>query len=341
MILIRNSYLSFLISKRSITLILLALTLCIISFIVSLTLGAESISLNEVFQYFSGTLSGGAWFILHELRAPRSFTAFIAGGALGISGCIVQALIKNPLATPDLLGISSGGTLGTLIYMFLFQHLLPYSMMPLFTGIGCTISLSILLIFIKKRVRTLQIIFMGLAINTILGAIITGSMLFSNEFTGSSFYVWTIGSTYGSSWENLSVMSTLFIILSVFCILVIPLLDVHHLSDDLVISFGQNINKERKILLFMASMFSAVAVAYTGPVGFVGLIAPHCAKKLNPFDYKIIVPLSFLIGSIITLISDTLGRILFPPYEFPLGVFTSIIGAPYFLFILLKTEQGK
>ncbi|MGL5722683.1 MAG: FecCD family ABC transporter permease [Brevinema sp.] len=341
MILIRNPQFSFLLSKKSLVLIVIALSACIIAFTLSLTLGAEMLTLNEVLQYFTGKLTGSSWFILHELRIPRSFTALIAGGALGISGCIVQALIKNPLATPDLLGISSGGTIGTLVYMFWFQSILPYAMMPLFTGLGCTLSLSILLVFLKKKVRTLQIIFMGLAINTILGAIITGSMLFSNEFTGSSFYVWTIGSTYGSSWENLSMMNVLFASL---CFISIPLgflLDVHYLSDDLVISFGRNLNKERQILLFIAAMFSAVAVAYTGPVGFVGLIAPHCAKKITPYDYKTILPMSFFIGAIITLIADTLGRILAPPYEFPLGIFTAIIGAPYFLFILLKTGTGK
>ncbi|MGL5955881.1 MAG: FecCD family ABC transporter permease, partial [Brevinema sp.] len=239
----------------------------------------------------------------------------------------------------DLLGISTGGTIGTLIYMFWFQSFLPYIFLPFFTGLGCFFALSILLITLKQHTRTLQMIFMGLALNTIFGAVITGSMLFSNEFTGSSFYIWTVGSTYGSSWEQISIMLLLFSVLCVISVFLGNTLDIHSLSDDLVVNFGRNLGKERQILLVIAAMFSTVSVAYIGPVGFVGLIAPHCAKKLSPTEYKVILPLSFFIGAIITLCADILGRILFPPYEFPLGVFTAIIGAPYFLYILLKTNS--
>ncbi|MGL4676112.1 MAG: FecCD family ABC transporter permease [Brevinema sp.] len=339
MLTIRNKNFSFLISPRSLLFLCIALIVCGLIFVLSLAIGAEFIPITDILLYFQKGNIGSSYFILHELRLPRSITALIAGGVLGIAGSIVQALIKNPLASPDLLGISTGGTIGTLVYMFWLHAFVPYIFLPFFTGLGCFLALSILLIFLKKRTHTLQIIFLGLALNTIFGAVITGAMLFSNEFAGSAFYIWTIGSTYGSSWENISVMLVLFGILCFSIIFLGSTLDIHSLSDDLIVSYGRNLDRERQILLGIATMFSTVSVAYIGPVGFVGLIAPHCAKKLSPIDYKIILPLSFLIGSIITLCADILGRVLVPPYEFPLGVFTAIIGAPYFLYILLKTDS--
>ncbi|MGL4387991.1 MAG: FecCD family ABC transporter permease [Brevinema sp.] len=341
MIIVQHKYFSYIFEKKPFIYILLALITCLSLFIMAITVGSETIPLNEVINSLSSSSQSTHQFIIQELRIPRAITALLAGGSLGISGAIVQVVIKNPLTSPDLLGINSGGTVGAMLYLFFFQSFIPFIFFPIFVFVGSVMATGILLFFLKNKVETFRLILIGLALNSIFGAITTASLIYTNEKLGSILYVWTIGSTYGVSAQN---AQTMLVISRVLLFLIIPLsriLNLHVYPDEIIINAGEKIIEQRRGLLLIAVLFSTVAVSYVGPVGFIGLIAPHLAKKMIPRDYLSILPFAFLLGAILTLSADILGRTFNPPYEFPLGVFTTMIGAPYFIYILLKMEGRR
>ena len=332
MIVIRNSYLSIIIEKKYIYYFLLSLLLLSLLIFIAITSGAQAIPFNDIPLIFSP--SSPYYFIITELRLPRILGAIIGGGLLAVSGVIIQAIIKNPLASPDIIGISAGGTLGAFVYILYLSRFFPYYILPIFTFSGSLLTLYLILFFLKNILNSFQIILTGIALNTLLGAIITGLMLFSNEFAGDGLYTWSVGSTYGLSLLNISVMSLGVVLLLLILPLLARLLSIHSISDDLVVNLGGNLDKDKKTLLIVAVLLSSLSVSYLGPVSFVGLIAPHCAKKIIPNNYYFLVLLAFIIGAILTLSADIIARTINIPYEYPLGVFTTLIGGPYFLYIL-------
>ncbi|MGL4524163.1 MAG: FecCD family ABC transporter permease [Spirochaetia bacterium] len=339
MLIVRNKIFSCRLPKRDLLCLWLGLLLLVALGISSLMIGSVEMGFTDVMRAIFSPGASNA-FIVRQLRLPRIITAILCGGILSVSGCIVQAVIKNPLASPDILGMSTGGTLGAFSYLFFFAAVLPYYFLPIFVFMGSLGVLAILLVFLRNHTASLNLILIGIAINTFLGAIVTASMLFSNEFTGASLYIWTVGSTYGSSWGNIKVLGIGVFLVALCMPWTAKILAIHALSDDLVISLGGHLKRERMLLLVVAVLCGALATSYVGVVGFVGLIGPHCARKLISYNYNLILPMSFVIGGILTVIGDLLGRGILPPFEYPLGVFTTLMGAPYFLYILLRTKKG-
>ncbi|MGL4394594.1 MAG: FecCD family ABC transporter permease [Brevinema sp.] len=341
MIVVQNKYISYIFERKPFFYLAIAGILCILLFFLAIALGSEVIPLSNVIQSLFGKGQGTSQFIIQELRLPRAITALLAGGSLAVAGAIVQVVIKNPLTSPDLLGINSGGTVGAMFYLFFFQSFVPFLFFPIFVFAGSAMAIAILLFFLKNKIETFRLILIGLALNSIFAAITTASLIYTNEKLGSILYVWTIGSTYGVSSQSAQIMLVISVILMFLILPLSRILNLHVYPDEIVVNAGEKLPEQRRALLLISVLFSTVAVAYVGPVGFVGLIAPHLAKKIIPRDYFFILPFTFLLGAILTLFADILGRTWNPPYEFPLGVFTTMIGAPYFIYILLKMEGRR
>ncbi|MCY8317751.1 Fe(3+)-citrate ABC transporter permease YfmE [Bacillus vallismortis] len=324
--------------KRPLLAILILAVLLIVLSIISIGFGALYISPDAVVANLLG-LDHSFAFIIQQYRLPRILLAILAGSGLAAAGAILQGVIRNPLASPDVVGISKGSGLAAMAVILIFPespvYVLPFSA---FAG-AAIIAVLLLIIARKKRIQPSSLALSGIA----LGAVCHAGMQFMMvKFPGdvNAALIWLTGSLWGRNWEEIKLLAPwLLILLPIVCIL-IPKLDLMSLGDELAQGLGENANRLRFILIFTAVALAGSCVAAVGSIGFIGLLAPHIARRLTGEKAKYLLPASALIGAIILLIADTLGRSIMPPVEIPAGILTAVIGAPYFLY-LLKFEARK
>ncbi|MEG7335818.1 Fe(3+)-citrate ABC transporter permease YfmE [Bacillus sp. 0102A] len=324
--------------KRPLLAILILAVLLIVLSITSIGFGALYISPDAVVTNLLG-LDQSFEFIIQQYRLPRILLAILAGAGLAAAGAILQGVIRNPLASPDVVGISKGSGLAAMTVILMFPespvYVLPFSA---FAG-AAIIAVLLLMIARKKGIQPSSLALSGIALGAVCHAEMQYMMV---KFPGdvNAALIWLTGSLWGRNWEEVKLLAPwLLILLPIICIL-IPKLDLMSLGDELAQSLGENANRLRFILIFTAVALAGSCVAVVGSIGFIGLLAPHIARRLTGEKAKYLLPASALIGAIILLIADTLGRSIMPPVEIPAGILTAVIGAPYFLY-LLKFEARK
>ncbi|MEG7381393.1 Fe(3+)-citrate ABC transporter permease YfmE [Bacillus subtilis] len=324
--------------KRPLLAILILAVLLIVLSIISIGFGALYISPDAVVTNLLG-LDQSFEFIIQQYRLPRILLAILAGAGLAAAGAILQGVIRNPLASPDVVGISKGSGLAAMTVILMFPespvYVLPFSA---FAG-AAIIAVLLLMIARKKGIQPSSLALSGIALGAVCHA---GMQYMMVKFPGdvNAALIWLTGSLWGRNWEEVKLLAPwLLILLPIVCIL-IPKLDLMSLGDELAQGLGENANRLRFILIFTAVALAGSCVAVVGSIGFIGLLAPHIARRLTGEKAKYLLPASALIGAIILLIADTLGRSIMPPVEIPAGILTAVIGAPYFLY-LLKFEARK
>ncbi|ASB91135.1 MULTISPECIES: FecCD family ABC transporter permease [Bacillus] len=318
-----------------IILLFLVMLACVI---ISMGYGALYIAPGDVVKNLFG-ISGEYQFIIQKYRLARVVLAVLAGAGLGVSGAILQGVIRNPLASPDVIGITKGASLAAMIVILIFPAA-PLIVLPLSAFAGAGLVAVLLMIFVrKKNARPSTIALVGIALGAVCHA---GMQYMMVKFPGdvNAALIWVTGSLWGRNWDEIKLLAPWLMIFLPILFLLASKLDLMSLGDELVDGLGERSARLRFILIFAAVGLAGSCVAVVGSIGFIGLIAPHIARRLVGTKSKHLLPASGLAGSIILLASDSLGRGLMPPVEIPAGILTAIIGAPYFLY-LLKQEAGK
>jgi len=310
---------------------ILVLILLILSAIASLSIGAVLINpieaVNSLFMQDN--------FIINEYRAPRMFLALIVGSSLAISGALIQGVVRNALASPDVIVITKGASLFAVVIIMLFPSA-PLFILPFGSFIGALmISLILTLLISKFNVKGSKLALIGLAIGAICTAIVQ-YLLIRNPLDANTAFVWLTGSLYGHNMSHVWVILPWFIIALPIIFYYCHQLDILTLGDDVAIALGAKVKKVKAILLFLAVILAGASISVVGGLSFLGLIAPHIARQLVGHKHKHITVMSGLLGALILMISDSLARGIHPPIDIPVGVIVAIVGVPYFLFLLRR-----
>lgn len=346
-IVFRKGKLSFIYEKRNALIVTLALIISLASILFSASVGQRYIPIYKVIEVLFGNGQGGDLLIINTIRLPRTFVAFLVGASLGISGAILQGVVKNPLAAPNIIGITDSGSVGALVFLTLFTDPKNNSLttsifyMPLFAFAGA--FLSVLLVYFlayKKGVTPYRLILIGIAISGAAKAlasilIINGPVIFIKEAQ-----LWITGTVYGTNWTHVKLLGIWFIIVYTITLIYVRELNAQNLDDSISTGLGSDVEKNRFILMVLSAALASGAVAVGGGIGFVGLIAPHICRKLTNSSFEYMTPLSALVGGIIVVLSDIAARTLFFPLDLPVGIFTAGIGAPFFIYLLIKNQKS-
>lgn len=320
--------------------LILGLCLCLL-FILNIAIGPVSIPLLTVLKAFLTSSKNVDSTIVLSIRLPMAISAIIVGASLGISGAIFQAILRNPLADPYILGISAGAALGAAVAQALMLTSIPVSLSAFLGAIGSMIFVYLLSIS-SGRSTPLYLILAGVAISALLGSVMSFVMLLSNTMQVKiySIMLWIMGGIKEIGVHELIFVSTIFIILILFAIVLSPYLDILSFGDEKALSLGVHVERARLLSMIVASLLAGIAVYLSGIVGFVGLVVPHITRLVIGPSHKKLLVVSMFIGSIFLLLSDLIARTVLKPIVIPVGVITSLIGAPFFLYLLLRVYRG-
>ncbi|MEG0711284.1 MAG: iron ABC transporter permease [Niameybacter sp.] len=307
--------------------------------LIGLVIGFSTVgSVNLSFQEIIGELVRGDNEMIHtivfKMRLPRNILAILVGANLAVAGLFLQAVMKNPLADPGITGVSSGASVGAIIILLVspaYTGILP---IVAFVGGGAACALVYMMAW-KKGLQPNRIVLAGVAVNTILGGIISFfSTMYSDRI--QSAMLWLNGSLATKTWADVQTLIGYSIVGLLVSFLLIRKANILQLGDEAAINLGVNIHWARMIISVVAVFLAATATAVVGIVSFVGLIVPHIARMLMGNDHKYTLPFSMALGSIVLLMADTLGRTIGGSIEIPVGVIMAIVGGPFFLYLLRK-----
>ena len=326
----RTSHVSF----RTIGFYAVTLSLMVLLFGLSIRLGTYTLSFEEIWAAFQPDDKN--YFTLMEYRLPRAVLAILLGGALAISGVLVQSVVRNPLASPDILGINNAaGLVAVSVLMFLPN--LAFYWMPIFAFFGGVLSFVILWVVCGFNFRPIKMAIIGVALSA-LWAAISHYLMLTNPVEINTAMLWLTGSLWGRSWSYLNVVLPWLVILLPLPFIFCRDLDTLGLGENKASTLGVTVNKVQISVLVLAVALSTTAVAICGPIAFLGLVAPHLARRLVGGRHRTLLPAALIIGALLLQLSDILARVIDPPTELPAGILTAIIGAPYFFYLLMRTK---
>nr|WP_254434299.1 iron ABC transporter permease [Halobacillus sp. Marseille-Q1614] len=313
--------------------------------LISLNLGAIQISPSEVFQTLIGQGNSRQELVLFDFRLPGIVIALLVGMALSVSGAILQGVTQNDLAEPGILGINSGAGFAVILYIFFFQSSMNsltgwgICMLPLFGLVGAFFA-AVLVYFLawKQGVEPMRLVLVGIGVNAGFSAAL---ILFQVKMNPQDFMqaiVWLSGDIWSPNWGFVIAIAPGILLLIIYGIAKYAALNVLNLGDDVAMGLGAGVEKERRVLLFVAVSLAGLSVAAAGGIAFLGLVAPHIARRIVGPKHQYLLPLSTLIGAAVLLTADTLGRNLLAPSEIPVGIVVTIISTPYFIYLLMKTK---
>lgn len=333
--------------KRLIVILAVLLCLCII---VSSSVGSSKVNFITVVKALLGRISKTTIVstvqdsIVMSIRLPRVFCSVLVGASLSMAGLVMQGVFQNPLVSPYTLGVSSGASFGASLAIILSAKLailgLGIYLTPVFAFIFSLLTM-ILVYSISKITNhaTRTLILSGVAIGYLFSALVSALKYVSDVQSLPELVFWSMGSLLGLQWNVV-----LLILIPFSVCLVVALcngwnLNVMAMGEEESMALGVDYKKMQIISFIVATLLTSVSVAFTGVIGFVGLIAPHVTRMLIGSDYRYCIPASALMGSLLLLISDTLARTLFSPIEIPVGIITSFIGVPFFLYLIVRRRR--
>lgn len=303
-------------------------------FLCSVLSGAVAIPVSALGDILNGGEDNASRQILLNIRLPRAIVAALVGMNLAVSGAVLQAVMKNPLADPHIIGISSGAGLAGIFVIVLFPAL-EYLIVP---TAFCGAMLAAACIYIlawKNGIRPLRIVLAGVAVSSFLGAGISAILvLYSDRVHGA--LMWMVGGLAARSWPHVEIILPYAVIGFILAVCGAHYLNILQLGDDVAKGLGVNVELVRLVFTAIGALLAASAVSVAGLLGFVGLIVPHTVRLLTGSDYRFLIPSSALLGIAVVTYSDTLARVAFAPLELPVGIFMAALGAPFFLFLLRK-----
>ncbi|MFB4166133.1 iron ABC transporter permease [Alteribacillus sp. JSM 102045] len=316
-----------------------ALLLLIISFFSGLAGGGDGFEFISTWNALFSDESSGQKFIVFDLRLGRVLAAMLAGMLLALSGLLFQGILRNPLADPSIIGVTSGAGVGALAVMFLLSGF-SAAWIPIGAIAGAFVTVGIVLFFSwKTQFQPAVLALMGIGVSAAGGAI-TQILITRSNMNAASALTWLSGSTYASGFSELQqfLLWPVIILLPLSAIFMNKL-NILSLGDQTAIGLGVRTITVRWFAALLATFSASMAVAAVGTIGFIGLVAPHLARLLTGHDHRKILPVSLLLGAVLLVIADTAGRMVLAPKEIPSGLVAAVIGAPFFLWLMSKTPK--
>lgn len=333
---------------------LILFSLLVFSVLISVTMGSVEISVKDIYKVIlykafslgnasalpSDSIIDIVWFI----RLPRIVLAIGVGMGLSVSGVVMQAIVKNPLADPFILGVSSGASLGATLAIMLGVGI---SLGANYVGISAFIGafvVSLLVISmsnLKGRSNSTKLLLSGMALSTLSSSFSSFIIYFSKNTEGiKDITYWLMGSLAGASWENIRLVLPVVVISTIFFISQYRTLNLMLLGDDVSITLGKDLHKYRVFYLLISSLMVGLIVYSSGIIGFVGLIIPHIVRMIFGTDHKKTILIIALTGAIFLIWTDVCSRIVVPGSELPIGILISVIGAPVFIYLMISKSYG-
>ena len=329
----------------------LLLTILSVFFVLlNLSLGSVDIPFKSIIQTLTGNdTAKESWqYIILQYRLPKALTAILVGSGLSICGLLMQTLFRNPLAGPFVLGISSGASLGVAILVLgisafsggLVGLTSSNIGLALAASIGALLVLSAVMLAAKKIKNTMSILIIGLMFGSFTAAIISVLAYFSSAEQLQQYVFWTFGSLGNLGWNEILILSVLYLIDMGLLLTIIKPLNSLLLGENYAVSLGVNLKRTRNITLVITGLLTGVITAFSGPIAFIGLAVPHLTKLLiKTSDHKILVPAVIIIGAIVMLISDTIAQLPNSQYTLPINAVTSLFGAPIVIWLLVRKRK--
>lgn len=329
--------------RRAVTAAAVLAVTVVVMFFVCISLGSTNIPLSDVWASIFGDTDWGTDWIVMGYRAPRVVTAALVGIALSLGGMAMQALFKNPMASPSVLGISSGASFGAAFYLAYGTSIVISGLGTMFCAFGMAM-LTMLLVYTlaynrSGGVQTTMLLLAGMAVSAMFSGLTSMVEFFSDEETVTAIVFWMLGSFDGCTWDDVGLLLIPVIVGSTLILLNLRELNLMTAGESKARALGVNVKRVRLMLLVGSSLLVAGSVATCGVISFVGLIIPHIFRTLVGPDHKKLAPICMLGGALFLMLVDTFARSVLPPYELPVGVVTSIIGAPFFLWILRSRKN--
>lgn len=317
--------------------LLLGLFLCAIALVsvYAIAAGSYYIPFKDVLSTLIGNGDNTTRVVIYNIRMPRVVAALFCGWGLSLSGLTIQSLLKNPLGSPITLGISHGAAFGAAVAIVVFGAGMFSVTVSAFAG-GMSATIVILVLARFKRLSPLAIILTGTALHSLF---LSGTYLIqylANETDLARVVFWSFGDVARSSWMEIWILAVGVFIISLFLGILRWDLNALASGDDTAKGLGVRVEQIRLTGMFIATLVAAMATAFHGIIGFLGLIAPHMARRIVGDDHSVLVPFSAVLGALLLLLADTLGRVFIGSGSLPVGVITSFLGAPMFLFLLIR-----
>lgn len=321
--------------KKILSFIVLGLLLAILLF-VSVNLGSIRVSFPELLKGLFVAYNEDVA-VIYDLRFPRIIIAVLSGAALAVSGVLLQAVMKNPLADPGIIGISAGASFSAVLVTMFFPALFFFS--PLFAFLGGVVACFLVYsLSWKSGLSPLRIILVGVAIN----AVFTGLLEAINYMTGGrqSLVAAIVSANISmKTWDDVHTLVWYVLVGLLAALAVSGHCNLLSLEDKTVRNLGVNVNAIRVLVSAVAVLLAGMATAVAGMISFVGLIVPHIARLLVGSNHKLLIPFAILLGSFTVLLADTVGRVIAAPYEIPAAIIMAVVGGPFFIFLLRRSDK--
>ncbi len=329
--------------KRTLVFFVL-LFLLLISALYALSVGGYGVGIKEVIRVILGNGTHRERIVLFNMRLPRIVAAVIVGASLALSGAVMQAYLRNPLATPFTMGISHGAMFGASLAILLgigYTTGSPAGII-LLAFLGAMTSTVVIIALAKlKGLSPEAIVLAGVAMSSLFMALTVFIQYFANELQLAAMVYWSFGDLGRADWRGIWIMLVVFSLSFAYFFLKRYDLNASTFGDEVALSVGVEIERDRLVGTVVAALLTSVTVAFVGVIGFIGLIAPHAVRITLGGDHRHLIPTSAVVGSLLLLLSDTAARTLMAPNVLPVGILTSFLGAPAFIYLLLRMEGRR
>lgn len=332
--------------KRKLLMLGIVFLLLLMAVGIGLMWGSYSMNMGEVLSTLVGKGTSLQNMAILQIRLPRICIAFLVAMALSVSGSILQTVTKNPLAEPGMIGINAGAALAVVIFIsskttnyYQVLGLNSVILIPVIAMLGAMVSSGIIYFFAFKRgIAPIRLILVGIGVNAGINAIISYYSLTGSKGDYNQVLTWTNGSLWGSSWLYVTIVAPIVLILILLIVAKNKTLDVLQLGDEVATGLGVNVQKESAFLFFLAALLAATATAVAGNIAFLGLLGPQLAKQLTGAKHRWQIPVGACISAVILILADAIARNLFSPIEIPVGIGVSVLGVPYFIYLMMREK---
>lgn len=324
--------------------LILLLLLIPVAFFVSINAGFTDYGIMDILRILAGKGDGKENLVVLQFRMPRILLAMLIGAGFALSGCIIQGITRNPLADPGILGINAGAGVMVLLYVVLhgtasFGSVFGLPFLSLIGALATGALIYGLSTQKTKGVSSMRLVLNGVAIQAGINSVMTIVIMKLDDSQHEFLAKWQAGSIWNANWKFVATLLPWIVIGIIYLLFRSRYLDILAMGDDVSSGLGVAVAREKFRLLFTAVALAAACVAVSGSISFIGLMAPHLSRKLVGSGHRLLVPVCAITGGLLVLIADTVARTVIEPSEIPTGIVVSLLGAPYFIFLLLKERK--
>ncbi len=326
--------------------------ICIFALIICINIGSVLITLPDsyyitIHKLFGATIPDSvapmSVSIFWNIRVPRALVAFMVGGALAVSGAVMQSLLQNPLASSYTMGVSSGSALGAAIIIIIGvkTFVLRSFLLPIFGFTFALLTVIFVIILshkIDRNIHSYTIILIGMVISLFVSAMLT---LLASLYPDNSqqIYFWMMGSFSAKNWTHVYIITPACLVITILIWLFSRELDIMTFGDEQAMTMGVDTKNKKILLIVLTALLTGVSVAFTGTIGFIDLVAPHVVRRIFGARHRAVIPMSFLYGGAFMSVADLISRTILSPREIPVGAVTALLGAPFFMVIYFRKRN--